>query len=138
MDGWNCKNGVLSPPKNDMANAFVASYTVGGSQIIYFGLDRINSDNGNANVGFWFLRDNHDCDPSAGTATFTGGKHTQGDVLVTSEFTGGGRVSTINVFEWCSDPARPTWCGDASASYRPGSGLALQLIFAARLPQYPR
>ena len=31
-----------------MANAFVASYTVGGRQLIYFGLDRINSDNGNA------------------------------------------------------------------------------------------
>ena len=54
MDQWNCVSAGLAPPKNDMANAFVASYTVGGHQLIYFGLDRINSDNGNADVGFWF------------------------------------------------------------------------------------
>jgi hypothetical protein len=57
IDVWDCKSGVLSPPKNDMANAFFASYTIGDNQIIYFGLDRINSDNGNANVGFWLLKD---------------------------------------------------------------------------------
>src|SRR5687767_1961253 len=33
MDQWDCKDAGLSPPKNDMANAFVASYTVGGRQL---------------------------------------------------------------------------------------------------------
>jgi hypothetical protein len=133
LDKWDCKLGVLSPPKNDMANAFVASYTVGGHQLLYFGLDRINSDNGNADVGFWFLKHDYDCDPSAGTADFTGGKHTKGDTLVTSEFTGGGSVSTINVFVWCSDPAAPDLkCGDSTTVVPPLPGKGdgpIQLVF---------
>ncbi len=149
MDGWNCKEAGLSPPKNDMANAFVASYTVTVAagdfhgttqtteahphQLIYFGLDRINSDNGNANVGFWMLKDNHDCDGSDGTATWTGGKHSKGDTLIVSEFTGGGGVSTIQVFVWCSDPAAPDLkCGKSTALTPPAAGKgdgALQLRF---------
>lgn len=132
MDKWDCKDAGLSPPKNDMANAFVASYTVNGRQLIYFGLDRINSDNGNANVGFWFLKGNHDCDGD-GTGKFTGGKHSKGDTLVTSEFTGGGSVSTINVFEWCSDPAAPDLkCGSSTSVVEPTAGKGdgpLQLVF---------
>jgi hypothetical protein len=39
---------------------------------------------------------------------FTGSWHHQGDTLITSSFTGGGIVSTILVFEWCSTRHRRT------------------------------
>lgn len=150
IDGWDCKEAGLSPPKNDMANAFVASYTVTvaagdfhgttqtteshSHQLIYFGLDRIDSDNGNANVGFWILKKNHTCDASAGTATWTGGKHSLGDTLIVSEFTGGGGVSTIQVFVWCSDPASPDLkCGSSTNLTPPAPGKGdgpLQLRFS--------
>ena len=130
MDQWDCKAAGLSPPKNDIANAFVASYTVGGSQFIYFGLDRINSDNGTANVGFWFTKDNHSCDLDTGE--WNDQKHSVGDTLVVSEFTAGGRVSTINVFVWCSDPAAPNLTCGSSTTLPPVQQTdgPLQLIFS--------
>ena len=40
----------------------------------------------------------------AGAVDFVG-EHTDGDLLVVSEFTGGGDVSTINVYRWNGDDA---------------------------------
>ena len=58
IPSWDCKIANISPPKNDMLHAFAAVYnnSVNGDDYIYFGLDRQNSDNGNANVGFWFFK----------------------------------------------------------------------------------
>ena len=105
--GWQCSssNNVLS--KNDIMNAYALAYTVPaddpnvairGHQILYFGLER-NSNNGDANVAFWFLQGDVSCDSSAGTATFQG-HHQDGDLLVVSAFTNGGGVSGIDVYRW--------------------------------------
>ena len=131
MDAWDCKAAGLAPPKNDIANAFVADYTVtvatdalhpdGKAQVIYFGLDRVNSDNGTADVGFWILKDSHACDLTTGK--WNTQKHSLNDALVVSEFTGGGRVSTINVFKWCSNPASPDLkCGNSGSNTVPLPG----------------
>ena len=84
-------------------NANAASYApTGGDEVLYFGLER-NGNNGAANVGFWFLQDDSvNCESPGGNTPFTG-SHTDGDILVVSEFTNGGVVSTIVVYRW-NDP----------------------------------
>jgi hypothetical protein len=102
--GWQCaaSNNVLS--KNDIMNAYAVAYTQTasdpnpGHQILYFALER-NSNNGDANVAFWFLQGEVSCDSSGGTGSFQG-HHVDGDLLVVSAFTNGGGVSTIDVYRW--------------------------------------
>lgn len=95
--------------KDDITNAYAAAYvnTVDtgdnyiGDLIVYFGLDRF-ANNGSAQVGFWFLQD-----PSFGLTTIRdgggyqfSGHHQDGDVLVQSNFSRGGVIDTITVYEW--------------------------------------
>jgi hypothetical protein len=99
ISGWQCNKDNNVNSKIDIMNAYAASYkAANGDRIIYFGLDK-NKDNGNNNVGFWFLQGNADCDATNGTATWSG-SHTDGDVLVVSEFTNGGGVSGITAYQW--------------------------------------
>ena len=99
ISGWQCNADNNVNSKIDIMNAYAGSYrAANGDRIIYFGLDK-NKDNGNNNVGFWFLQGNANCDASSGTATWTGA-HTDGDVLVVSEFTNGGGVSGITAYQW--------------------------------------
>jgi hypothetical protein len=103
---WQCNRDNNVNSKIDIMNAYSASYTASpsGDEILYFGLER-NATTGTADVGFWFLKDGTvDC-ASPGGATDFDGEHTDGDLLVVSEFTGGGGVSTIKVFEWVGDDA---------------------------------
>ena len=102
--GWQCNvdNNVLS--KNDVMNAYAASYTapVSGDEILYFALER-NANTGTANVAFWFLQDETvGCASPGGSTAFTG-NHSDGDILVVSEFTSGGTVSTIQAYRWDGD-----------------------------------
>jgi hypothetical protein len=93
------------PDKNDIMTAGAALYMDGGDTYIYFFLDRFSSGTGDANVAFWFFQNEHglvpsESDPSKGTFE---GVHAIGDILVLSEFTIGGGVSTVKVFEWVGD-----------------------------------
>ena len=73
-------------------------YRCHGDEILYFGIER-NVNTGTANVGFWFLQDEVGCSSTGGAVSFTGA-HQDGDLLVVSEFSGGGTVSTINAYRW--------------------------------------
>jgi len=76
--------------------------------VVYYGIER-GSNNGAGDVGFWLLQDKTvACDGTNGTTTFTG-HHSDGDVLVVSEFTTGGTISTIKVFVWqgTANPSNP-------------------------------
>jgi uncharacterized repeat protein (TIGR01451 family) len=95
--------------KDDITNAYAAAYVntldTGnnniGDLIIYFGLDRF-ANNGSAQVGFWFLQDptfGLTTTPSGGGYLFSG-HHVVGDVLVQSNFTQGGVIDNISVYEW--------------------------------------
>ncbi|HEX7197156.1 MAG TPA: hypothetical protein VF364_10055 [Candidatus Limnocylindria bacterium] len=102
INGWQCNfdNNVNS--KIDVMNAYAVSYeNAAGDEIMYFGLER-NTNTGDANVGFWFLQNQVGCESTGGSADFTGA-HVDGDVLVVSEFSNGGTVSTINVYRWDGD-----------------------------------
>jgi hypothetical protein len=100
--------------KDDIEHAFAAAYTLAnGHTAIYAGMDRF-ANAGDATAGFWFVQDStfalctgagqSSNGPNAGckaSGTFLG-KHFDGDLLIVSDFSIGGAVSTINVFQWQS------------------------------------
>ena len=105
ISGWQCNfdNNVNS--KIDVMNAYAATFVdrngagvADDEEIIYFALER-NANTGSANVAFWFLQEDVGCSTTGAAATFTGA-HRAGDLLIVSEFSGGGTVSTIVVYEW--------------------------------------
>jgi len=99
--GWQCKASNNVTDKGDILNSYATAYlsTVNGHVIIYFGLE-IASNEGTKDVGFWFLKDSTvNCTSSNNAQNFTG-SHQDGDVLVVSEYTQGGGVSTIKAFKW--------------------------------------
>jgi hypothetical protein len=101
--GWQCNFDNNVNDKTDVMNAYAASFIVpsgpdAGDEILYFGLER-NANTGTGNVGFWFLQDEVGCESAGGSTAFAG-DHTDGDILVVSEFTQGGSVSTINAYRW--------------------------------------
>lgn len=113
---WNPHN---VQDKDDIEHAYAAAYHLtNGDTAIYAGMDRF-SNAGDSTAGFWFIQDstfalcvgfhlaatanggavaNNSC-TAAGTFV---GKHTDGDLLLVSDFSIGGAVSTINVFVWQS------------------------------------
>jgi len=116
---WQHKSGSV-PDKDELTNAYSAAYLVGdGSDpgteddlILYFGADRF-AVNGSANLGFWFYESDFGPDPivpPATEGTFHGDPHTVGDVLVLTEFTNGGAVPNIQVWEWDPVNPAPTTC----------------------------
>ena len=96
---WSWNTSTVTPDKDDIEHAFAASYEHDGDTFVYFGLDKF-AVNGDSNVGFWFFRN--------GINTTAGGftpVHTVGDLLVVSQFTNGGSVSVIDVYEWVGPAA---------------------------------
>ena len=91
---WRHTTGSV-PDKDDITNAYAAAYEIAGDLVIYFGADRL-ANNGDAEIGFWFFQNgvktNND-------GTFSG-SHAVGDILVISDFSNGGDISTIKVLEW--------------------------------------
>ncbi len=104
IPSWRQKSGSV-PDKDEITNGYVAAYITGqgnsltppGQLVLYFGADRF-AQNGDANVGFWFFQQNV---APLGDGTFSGA-HVDHDLFVVSEFTQGGGISTIKVFEWNS------------------------------------
>jgi hypothetical protein len=114
---WRWKEGEPLD-KDDITNAYSAGYTIPegapntgpgaddnrvGDFVVYFGLDRFSTD-GDAQVGFWFTQQNivETRIRQQGAFTFTG-NHVNGDILVQSNFTNGGVVDNVTVYEWNSN-----------------------------------
>ena len=107
INQWLWKEGEPLD-KDNITNAYAAGYlatrdtgdTDIGDFIVYFGLDRL-ANNGSAQVGFWFFKNeiSQGSTRSMGGFTFNG-SHAVGDVLVQSNFSQGGEISSISVFEW--------------------------------------
>lgn len=126
---WKDESGGL-PDKDNLLHAFAARYSLdpdedgsdgtlcpAGSfpscELLYFGSDRYDNS-GDAQQGFWFLQDEVTTGgaPAGGGTRFTG-THLPGDLLVISEFSNGGSVSTIKVWEWdTSCTKNATGCAD--------------------------
>ena len=89
--GWRHKSGS-SPDKDELLDAYAARY----GDNLYFGADRF-SNSGDAVMGFWFFQQEV---TAQANGTFGPGVHEDGDVLVLSDFTGGGGNVTIRVYQW--------------------------------------
>ena len=88
---WKHKSGS-SPDKDELADAFAARY----GDVVYFGADRLDAS-GAAALGFWFFQEDVGALPGG---TFGPGQHQDGDILILSDFTQGGGITTIRVFAW--------------------------------------
>ena len=126
---WKDGAGGL-PDKDNLTNSFAARYSFapstacpsGGAptcEVLYFGSDRFDNS-GDAHQAFWFFQNpvsttydpNGDgvpdpcpqkigggtgfCDPRTGAPA----SHREGDLLVISNFSNGGTVSTIVIYRW--------------------------------------
>ena len=89
--------GPAANDKTDIQDAFAALYTENGDAVLYFGLTRFAVD-GDAAVGFWFLQDEVEFDSVSND--FGDSMHLNGDILIQSDYTQGGVVSTIRVYLW--------------------------------------
>ncbi len=101
VDGW-IWNLTTTPDKDDIEHAFAAAYTAAnGHTFIYFGMDRY-SNSGDQAGGFWFFQDSTVDLSSAkkgGGFAFTG-HHSNKDLLIVSDFSQGGAISSIVAYEW--------------------------------------
>ena len=113
--GWQCTRSNNTTDKDDIMNAYAASYKdpATGDDILYFALER-NANTGDANIGFWFLQNDINCASPGGALAFTG-HHSDGDIFIVSAFTKGGDVSTITVYRWtCTGVGQA--CDDSGAA----------------------
>jgi uncharacterized repeat protein (TIGR01451 family) len=94
LDDWEWSATDVAPDKDELLDVFAAVYE-GADTLVYFGADKFD-DSGDAQIGFWFFQDQVSLD---GDGSFNG-LHTVGDVLVLSDFTNGGEVDLICVYEW--------------------------------------
>jgi uncharacterized repeat protein (TIGR01451 family) len=93
---WTWEQADVTPAKSDIVNDYAAVYAEDGNLILYFGQNRQLDRSGDANVGFWLLQN---AIGLAADGSFTG-VHADGDLLIQSEFTNGGDVSGIRIYEW--------------------------------------
>lgn len=100
---WRHETGNV-PEKDDIRDAYAAAYFANGSLSIYFGADRF-ANNGDAQIGIWLFQDRVEMLPNGAFD----GSHTDKDLLVLSNFVGGGDTSNIQVYRWNgqADPANP-------------------------------
>ena len=113
ISGWAWSSGSANA-KGDLTNAG-AALTGSNNCILRFFGDR-TSNNGDASIGFWFF-----VSPVSTNASGTfSGTHTDGDLLILSDFTGGGTTPTITVYKWVNgglvlQPANPAaYCADVN------------------------
>jgi hypothetical protein len=117
IDQWAWKDGAGGlPDKDNLEHGFAARYSQTPSatcpstgpggvvfptcEVLYFGSDRFDNS-GDAQQGFWFFQSAVGLGSNAvGGGTGFTGAHTNGDILVVSDFSIGGATSIITVFAW--------------------------------------
>jgi hypothetical protein len=111
ISSWAWKNAGGLPDKDNLLHSFAARYRAAPSatcpagtasvcDILYFGSDRYDNS-GDAQQGFWFFQNRITLGnvKSGGGFNFDG-VHRNGDLLIISDFSNGGTVSTISVYKW--------------------------------------
>ncbi|WP_121356841.1 hypothetical protein [Flavisolibacter nicotianae] len=101
--------------KGDIANAG----TVLIGKVLYFFGDRA-AFNGDAQIGFWFFKDNVQPTGTGSSSSPFSGDHSNGDILVISNFTNGGGNAQPTIYEWkgktSSSPGAPVIVTTAPAA----------------------
>jgi hypothetical protein len=101
INSWGQVAKGTGPPKDDIQHAYAAKYVnpTNSHSLLVFGGDR-GTNNGDANLGFWFFQNPVTPNNSGGFDQL----HKNGDVFVLSAFSGGGGTSTIRVLVWVGTP----------------------------------
>jgi uncharacterized repeat protein (TIGR01451 family) len=108
---WGCT--VVNNPtnKDDLLNAYAALIQIpanapdnAGHTVLYLGSER-DSNNGDAFAGFWLLKDNAVGCSAPGAFS---GHHTDGDILLVSDYTNGGGNQGTTVYRWTGNDATGT------------------------------
>ncbi|HEX2894362.1 MAG TPA: LPXTG cell wall anchor domain-containing protein [Marmoricola sp.] len=105
---WGCTTLNNPTPKDDLQNAYAALVQVpadapdnAGHKVLYLGSER-QSNNGDSFAGFWLLKNNNvGCHGPGGFS----GTHTDGDILVLSNYTNGGGTQDVQVYKWSGNDA---------------------------------
>ena len=117
-DSWAWKNAGGLPDKDNLAARLRGPLLAGPEcrrpvrpaghcrptcEVIFFGSDRFAND-GDAVQGFWFFQNKIELTntPSAAVSS-SAVNHQNGDLLMISDFSNGGAVSTIYVHKWDTD-----------------------------------
>ena len=120
LSSWAWRDAGGLPDKDNLLHSFAARYVVDPDaddpndpndticpsgtatkcDVLYFGSDRFDNS-GDAQQGFWFFQNKVTLGniKSGGGFNFNG-VHRTGDLLVISDFSNGGTVSTISVYKW--------------------------------------
>jgi hypothetical protein len=99
LSHWQYTDGSV-PDKDDLTDGFAAAYVdSAGEVILYFGADRFDTS-GDSQIGVWFFQNPVTLNPIKGNKGTFNGVHSVGDILLLSNFTQGGGLSTICVYEW--------------------------------------
>src|SRR2546422_770127 len=104
-NGWQCTPSNNITPKDDILHSYSFAIVApsgtprAGDLLVYGGFERF-ANNGAGDLGLWLLQDpTVSCSSTKGAVSFTGA-HVVGDLLVVAEFSTGGSVTTINMFQW--------------------------------------
>ncbi|HEX9045076.1 MAG TPA: Ig-like domain-containing protein, partial [Candidatus Limnocylindrales bacterium] len=140
FNNWYCVYANNVTNKGDLMNVYAADYVVpqgmnatAGDRILYFGNEKYQPQ-GTNNIGIWFLQNPIGCNstyanPATGSGLQFNGVHTVGDVLIVAAWDSGGRVSTVNAYEWVGGTSPLTLvaasqsCGSVSAGQVPDDKL---------------
>src|SRR5262249_27874725 len=102
---WQCAGSNNIGDKVNLINAYAVLFNTNpgdptGHNIVYAGLERAAIE-GSADAGFWLLKDNTvNCPSVFGANTNFVGNHKDGDILFVAEYTSGGKVGSVRIFNW--------------------------------------
>jgi hypothetical protein len=103
--GWQCKRSNNVTDKGDILDAGAALQIADNGDVILLFFQERNSNAGDANVGVWFLQDEGVACVATGGGNFDfAGNHVDGDILIVSEYSNGGTVSTATAYVWEGGP----------------------------------
>lgn len=107
IGNWGCTTKPFDA-KNNILFAYGASFLVAPTtpdatnpmhRVVYFGQER-ESNNGDAFAGFWLLHGTASCTPPATGNAAWSGAHQNGDLLVVSNYVGGGSTNQVDIYAW--------------------------------------
>ena len=114
VSSWAWKDQGGLPDKDNLLHSFAARYTLPASStcqapggettcdVLVFGSDRFDNS-GDAHQAFWFFQNKITLTNTKSGGGFKfDGVHRDGDLLVISNFSNGGTVSTITIYKWNS------------------------------------
>ncbi|HET9780836.1 MAG TPA: class F sortase [Candidatus Dormibacteraeota bacterium] len=116
------------PNKDDLANVYAVSHTRSdtGHPELYFAAERL-LHNGDSHMDFEFLQSVVSYTPCSTGVGALGGHRTEGDLLVSVDYSNGGTVATPTVFQWHCAPLPAPQPPDGTVC-DPGAGALYESI----------